>query len=59
MKTPSKDIIVGGYILVEGKPNIKVPEENSRKVSKGKTHTTVQTKAFPVILVSHPIQRDN
>ncbi|KAF1759780.1 hypothetical protein GCK72_016247 [Caenorhabditis remanei] len=32
MKTPSKDIIVGGYILVEGKPNIKVPEENSRKI---------------------------
>ncbi|CAO4375809.1 unnamed protein product [Caenorhabditis nigoni] len=32
MKTPVKDIIVGGYILVEGKPDQDAPEENSRKI---------------------------
>ncbi|PIC37393.1 hypothetical protein B9Z55_016037 [Caenorhabditis nigoni] len=32
MKTPVKDIVVGGYILVEGKPDQDAPEENSRKI---------------------------
>uniref|UniRef100_A0A1I7TPS3 Protein kinase domain-containing protein n=1 Tax=Caenorhabditis tropicalis TaxID=1561998 RepID=A0A1I7TPS3_9PELO len=32
MKTPKKDVIVGGYILVEGRSNQEVPEENSRKI---------------------------
>lgn len=31
MKTPEKDVIVGGYILIEGKP--REQEENTRKVS--------------------------
>ncbi|CAL2042221.1 unnamed protein product [Caenorhabditis brenneri] len=32
MKTPKKDVIVGGYILVEGRPDQEAPEENNRKI---------------------------
>lgn len=32
MKTPEKDVIVGGYILVEGSPDHDKPAEVPRKV---------------------------